>query len=307
MQEPEAAIDLGTNTARLLIGKKSGRGGVIRLALEQRITRLGGGFTRQAGISPEAATRAASALNEFAGDIRSFGVKRVHAVATSAVRDAVNGKQFCDDIVKKTGITLQVIDGRREALLTLRGVLSGIDDAPRHLLVFDVGGGSTEYTIADGATPLLSMSLPLGVVRLTEGKKTCEAMTDKIIRELAKLGSRMERDGLSHLLDTATLIGTAGTVTTLAAISLRMSVYDYRRVNNYSLTLDEIRSILATLLPLTPAERLRIPGMGKGREDLIIAGMLIIVNTMEMFGFDHLKVSDFGLLEGILLEAFDEK
>ncbi|MFZ3208634.1 MAG: hypothetical protein WA140_07340 [Geobacteraceae bacterium] len=103
------------------------------------------------------------------------------------------------------------------------------------------------------------------------------------------------------------MVGAAGTVTTLAAISLRMSVYDYRRVNNYSLTLDEIRSILAILLPLTPAERLRIPGMGKGREDLIIAGILIIVNTMEMFGFDCLKASDFGLLEGILLEAFDEK
>lgn len=277
------------------------------MVLKRCITRLGGGFTREAGISPEAMARTVVALKEFARDIQQYGVTKVHAVATSAVRDAVNGKRFCADIFQKTGIRLKVIDGHREALLTLRGVLAGIDDANRDLLVFDVGGGSTEYTLTEGATPLLAMSLPLGVVRLTEGKITCDEMADKVTRELAKLRSCLEREGLLHLVARSTLVGTAGTATTLAAINLHMKEYDYRRVNNYSLTFDEIRRIFATLLPLTPAERLRIPGLEKGREDLIIAGTLITVNTMEMFGFDRLKVSDFGLLEGILLEAFEEK
>lgn len=303
MKCPLAAIDLGTNTARLLIGCIEPDGRIRQLTLKRCITRLGGGFSRERGISDEARERTVAALQDFAAEIRRQGVARVQAVATSAVRDAVNGKEFCEDIFQKTGIRLDIIDGQKEGLLTLRGVLAGLDQRPENLMVFDVGGGSTEYTLTAGDTPLFTMSLPLGVVRLTEGKVTCVAMEEKISRELRALRDALANKGLLPLLGGATLVGTAGTATTLAAVSMKMTEYDYRRVNNYTIPLEEIKEIFATLLPLTPPKRLGVPGMEKGREDLIIAGILITVKTMETFGFPRLKVSDYGLLEGLLLET----
>lgn len=301
MQRPKAAIDLGTNTARLLIGHTGLSGSITPLLLKRWITRLGGGFTRESGISAEARLRSITALKDFAGEMERHGVAMVRAVATSAVRDAVNGAEFCADILRESGIRLEVIDSREEGLLTLSGVLAGIDDGRGDLLVFDVGGGSTEYTLARQGEPLFTDSLPLGVVRLTEGKRDQAAMADKVSRELRLLRAKLEKEGLLEFVEGATLVGTAGTATTLAAISMRMADYDYRRVNNYTVPLGEVREILATLLPLTPEERLRVPGLEKGREDLIIAGILITLKTMEMFGFERLKVSDFGLLEGLLL------
>jgi exopolyphosphatase / guanosine-5'-triphosphate,3'-diphosphate pyrophosphatase len=303
MQFPSAAIDLGTNTARLLIGYADAAGIVRPVLLMRRITRLGGGFTREGGISGEASARTVTALRDFAVEIRRHHVAGLRAVATSAVRDAVNGKEFCDLILKETGIELEIIDGKTEGLLTLRGVLAGIDDKSGNFLVFDVGGGSTEYTLAGGETVLFTASLPLGVVRLTEGKITCAAMEEKIARELRALRERLQKEVLLPCLDQTTLVGTAGTATTLAAISRKMTHYDYRLVNNYVIGLGEIKNIYATLLPMTPAERLQVPGLEEGREDLIIAGMLITIKTMELFGFTMLKVSDFGLLEGVLLES----
>lgn len=300
MQQRYASIDLGTNTARLLIGSTEG-GSISPVLIKRHITRLGGGFTRESGISPEAWQRSLDALTDFAAEVKRAGGGRVRAVATSAVRDAVNGAAFCAEVLERTGIGLEVIDGEEEGLLTLAGVLSGLARKDGDFFVFDVGGGSTEYTLAAAHVPLYTESLPLGVVRLTEGKGELPAMEEKIVRELGGLRQRLERDGLAGRLDGAALVGTAGTATTLAAIDLRMVDYDYRRVNNHLLSLDAIREIFTMLLPLTPAERLAVPGLEKGREDLIIAGILITLKTMEIFGFDRLTVSDFGLLEGVLL------
>ena len=303
MQLPSAAIDLGTNTARLLIGYKESTRSIRQVVVKRWITRLGGNFTREVGIAKEAQERSLRALTDFAEEIKKHGVTRVRAVATSAVRDAVNGKSFCDKIFVKTGIRLEVINSSDEGLLTLQGVLAGIEGNSGDLLVFDIGGGSTEYTLALGGKPIFTDSLPLGVVRLTEGKKTFESMVEKISRELALLKKRLEEEGFLELCGKVTLVGTAGTATTLAAISMKMADYDYRQVNNYTLPLQEIRDIFAALLPMTPGERLKVAGLEKGREDLIIAGILITLKTMETFGFSCLKVSDFGLLEGVLLNA----
>jgi exopolyphosphatase/guanosine-5'-triphosphate,3'-diphosphate pyrophosphatase len=140
-------------------------------------------------------------------------------------------------------------------------------------------------------------------VRLTEGKGSREAMGEKISRELAKLLTDIEKSGFATIVNSSTLVGTAGTATTLAAIQMKMADYDYRRVNNYLLSLDDINAIMAELLPMTLEERLKVPGLEKGREDLIIAGILIMVKTMKKFGFRHLKASDCGLLEGVMLSV----
>jgi exopolyphosphatase/guanosine-5'-triphosphate,3'-diphosphate pyrophosphatase len=298
MTESVAAIDLGTNTARLLIATKNP---YQQLLLNRTITRLGGGFTRERGLSEEAQQRSVEALKEFARRIADHGAVRVRAVATSAVRDALNGKQFCERVKAETGIALEVIDGTEEAELTLRGVSSILDDKNGDLAVFDVGGGSTEYTLAEAAKPLFSRSLPIGVVRLTEGKVGHAEMEDKIRRELDVLQKELREEGLEERFSRATLVGTAGTATTLAAIQIGMRDYDYRLVNNHVIPLSEVERIFELLKPLTPKQRLEVPGLEPGREDLIIAGILVVLVTMRVFGFKTFMVSDSGLLEGLIL------
>lgn len=298
MTETIAAIDLGTNTARLLIAS---RGPYRQILLKRTITRLGGGFTREHGLSEEAQLRSVTALKEFAQEISRNGVVRLRAVATSAVRDACNGGEFVARVLAETGIALEVIDGTEEADLTLRGVASILDKKDCDLAVFDVGGGSTEYTLASAVQPVFSRSLPIGVVRLTEGKAGVAEMEDKIRRELTILREALAGEGLAERFSKATLIGTAGTATTLAAIHMGMEDYDYKRVNNHTMPLAAVEEIFQRLLPLTPAERLQVKGLEPGREDLIIAGTLVVLTTMRLFGFDTFKVSDSGLLEGLIL------
>ena len=298
MTFPVAAIDLGTNTARLLIATQEP---YRQILLQRSITRLGGGFSRETGLSEEAMQRSLAALMGFAEEMSRHRVSRLRAVATSAVRDAANGHDFCLRALAEAGISLEAIDGAEEAALTLAGVESILDRKEGDLAVFDVGGGSTEYTLARDGEPLFSRSLPVGVVRLTEGKAGVAEMEDKIGRELVKLKVALEVEGLLSRFSAATLIGTAGTATTLAAIQLEMDQYDYRRVNNFSVARGDVERIFAKLLPLTPKERLEVVGLEPGREDLIIAGTLVVLQTMRIFGFQALKVSDSGLLEGLIL------
>ncbi|GFO59931.1 exopolyphosphatase [Geomonas silvestris] len=300
MNQPVAAIDLGTNTARLLIATLEP---FQQILLQRTITRLGGGFSRERGLSSEAMQRSLAALAGFAEEIQRHQVVRLRAVATSAVRDAVNGAEFCARVKELTGIELEVIDGHLEALFTLAGVSSVLDHKERDLAVFDIGGGSTEYTLSRRSEPLFSRSLPLGVVRLTEGKGDVDQMQDKIARELFRLKRDLEGAGLEDDFAQSTLVGTAGTATTLAAIQLKMTDYDYRKVNNCVVSQAQVQEIFELLLPMTPAQRLEVVGLEPGREDLIIAGTLVVLETMRIFGFDSLTVSDSGLLEGLLLEG----
>lgn len=304
MKEPLASIDLGTNSARLLIGTLDEGRHIHPLVVKKRITRLGGGFSRITGLSPEARSRTLAVLHDFAAEIEKQGVTDIRAVATSAVRDAVNGAEFVDEVVRETGIRLRIIDGREEAILNLRGVMAGLE-IEGDFLVFDIGGGSTEYTLARGDLPRFTRSLPLGVVRLTEGKADLSSMEDKINRELETLRREIVTTGHEETLSGAILVGTAGTPVTLAAIDVKLPDFNYRKVHGHSLSLEAIARIRNTLLPLTPKQRLNVPGLEKGREDLVVAGILITVRTMEMFGFDHLVVCDTGLLEGLLLTPYE--
>jgi exopolyphosphatase/guanosine-5'-triphosphate,3'-diphosphate pyrophosphatase len=196
---------------------------------------------------------------------------------------------------------LRVIDGELEGALTLSGVIAGLDSQHNNIMVFDVGGGSTEYTLAHNSIANFIKSLPLGVVRLTEGKTSLNEMNIKITKELELLVREIKQSNILVSPENTVLVGTAGTATTLAAIHMKMDSYDYRKVNNSLLTLDEIKSIYSLLLPLSLEERIDVPGLEKGREDLIIAGILITVHTMERFGFSSLKISDYGLLEGLIV------
>lgn len=301
-----AAVDFGTNTARLLIADLHEDGSFSHCLLQRVITRLGGGFSRETGIARDAWERGRACLQQFSVAIRQHGVTTVRAVATSAVRDAGNGPAFVAAMEQQTGIRLAVIDGITEGRITLAGVRAGLDEDPHQMVLFDVGGGSTEYTLTRDGSPFFVQSLPLGVVRLTEGKADHAAMLDKINRELDLLEQRLQAAGEPMPQAASLLVGTAGTATTLAAISLQMTDYDYRRVNNHRLAYDEVRRIFELLAPLSPVERLAVPGLEQGREDLIVAGCLITLKTMERFGAASMKVSDYGLLEGLVSASADD-
>ncbi len=296
-----AAIDFGTNTARLLIAARSSAG-IVPVRVEREVVRLGGGFTDEYGLSVEARQRGLVCLHRFSEIISGYDVKHVSATATSAVRDAANGSEFVDTVFQETGIKLVVIDGDMEARLTLDGVLSGLDSENDSLVVLDVGGGSTEFTVSSHGSPIFIKSMPIGVVRLTEGFRTSSDMIERVRSVIDQLENDLSLAGIVVSGDSE-LVGTAGTATTLAAIKLEMVDYDYRKVNNYTVSREDITEIFQRLSILNPQERLSIKGLEKGREDLIIAGMAIIISVMDRFGFKRLKVSDFGLLEGLALSG----
>lgn len=294
-----ASIDFGTNTARLLIAVRSADG-ITPVRVEREVVRLGGGFTDECGLSVEAMDRGLACLHRFSDIISGYGVRQVRASATSAVRDAVNGRTFVDAVFQKTGIKLVVIDGDAEARLTLKGVLSGLDSEGGTLVVLDVGGGSTEFTVSSHGSPAFIKSMPVGVVRLTEGFHTSVEMIDRVRTVIDQLENDLSSAGIIVSGD-AELVGTAGTATTIAAIMLEMDDYDYRKINNFTVSREDIGKIFQRLSQITHQERLAIKGVEKGREDLIVAGLVIIISVMDRFGFNTLKVSDFGLLEGLAL------
>lgn len=297
-----AAIDFGTNTARLLIAVRSSAGIITPVRVEREVVRLGGGFTDQYGLSNEARERGLACLHRFSDIISGYGVTQIRASATSAVRDAVNGSAFVEDVFADTGIRLVVIDGDAEARLTLRGVLSGLDSVSSSLAVLDVGGGSTEFTVSSNGSPVFIKSMPIGVVRLTEGFRTEVEMDERVRTVVDQLEIDLASAGIT-ISEDYELIGTAGTATTVAAIKLEMDDYDYRKVNNFTVSRKDIDNIFKRLSCMTPPERLTVRGLEKGREDLIIAGLVIIISVMDRFGFNRLKVSDFGLLEGLALSG----
>jgi exopolyphosphatase/guanosine-5'-triphosphate,3'-diphosphate pyrophosphatase len=304
MNEYCAAIDFGTNTARLLIAERSSAG-IVPIRVEREIVRLGGGFTDESGLSAEARERGLACLQRFSEIISDYGVKQVRATATSAVRDAINGRTFVDKVFQETGIQLCVIDGDLEARLTLKGVMSGLDFACDALVVLDVGGGSTEFTVSSNGVPVFVKSMPIGVVRLTEGFRTYVEMVERVTSVINQLENDILKAGIVVSVDSE-LVGTAGTATTVAAIKLEMVDYDYRKVNNFIVNREDIAEIFQRLLQLDPQDRLLIKGLERGREDLIIAGLVVISTVMDKFGFSRLKISDFGLLEGLALSGFDE-
>ena len=296
-----ASIDFGTNTARLLIAVRS-PAGITPIRVEREVVRLGGGFTDEYGLSAEARQRGLACLHRFSEIISGYEVGQVRATATSAVRDAVNGGAFVDKVFQDTGIQLVVIDGDAEARLTLKGVLSGLDSESSTLVVLDVGGGSTEFTVSSHGSPVFIKSMPIGVVRLTEGFRTSIEMIERVRSVIDQLEKDLSAAGINVSGDFE-LVGTAGTATTIAAIKLEMVDYDYRKINNYTVSRGDVAEIFQRLSQLSPQERLAIKGLEKGREDLIIAGLVIITSVMDRFGFNRLKVSDFGLLEGLVLSV----
>jgi exopolyphosphatase/guanosine-5'-triphosphate,3'-diphosphate pyrophosphatase len=276
-----AAIDLGTNTTRLLVADVED-GGVGELHRETRITRLGEGVEARRRLLPLPIARARNALSDYRRTAESLGAERVLLVATSAVRDAENGEAFLGEIEWSYGFTTQLLSGEEEVELTGRGVG---ELGPATLLV-DLGGGSTELVLGDSHT-----SLPLGSVRFAERYGDDPAASIEAARPL--LPDLEPRDA----------VGVAATITSLAALDLGLEEYDRERVHGHVLTRGGARAQLERLTSLTLEERRRVPALEPGRASVIVAGAAILVAILDAYDLKTIRVSERDLLDGAALAA----
>ena len=308
-----ASLDLGTNTFRLLIAEAT-NDKLVPILIKRTITRLGERLYKNGIIQPPAFERGLEVVENFSKIIRRYKVEKVCAVSTSVVREAKNGKEFIDQVFERTGMPVRILTGFEEAQLTLKGVFSVVDRTTAKSLVFDIGGGSTEFILTEDTTTLKITSISLGVVYLAENLIASDPPKSA---ELSSLRKNI-KDCLQQLDFTrdifnskyapttslqCSLIGTAGTITTLAAIDQHMERYDPLKINNYSLSLDTIEHIYQRLSCSSIAERRKIPGLEEGREAVIVPRAAIVLEIMGHFRFNQITVSDAGLLEGILLNA----
>ena len=303
------SIDIGTNTILMLIADVSPDGAIVPVRDEQVITRLGKGVDFERRISPETTDRVLACLQNYKAISESLHSEVLFAGGTSALRDATNRQEFIGRVRRELGIQISILSGEEEAELTYRGAVSEflVSDTDIPLAVLDIGGGSTELTIGKGANVTEKMSLDVGSVRLTErilltSPPSLEALT-QATNQVRSWTSRLPR-----LPSRTKLMGVAGTVTTLAAIDLKLTNYDRSKVSGYFLHMTSIERIYEKLRTCTVPEIMSdFPMMETGRADIITAGVLILIESLRALGAEGIIVSDRGLRYGMALRAFSSR
>jgi exopolyphosphatase/guanosine-5'-triphosphate,3'-diphosphate pyrophosphatase len=312
-----AALDLGTNNCRLLIARPAGDGFRVVDAFS-RIIRLGEGVAASRHISEAAIARAVEALQVCRDKMRARGVVRARLIATEACRAAENGEVFRNRVAEQAGLELEIIDSATEARLAATGCTELFDPAASSVILFDIGGGSSELVrlgrpgAGRRGPPKPDIvgwaSLPLGVVTLAEryggtevSAETYEAMVQEVAHFVEKFAVDYpcDRDGFH-------MIGTSGTVTTIAGVFLRLKRYDRRRVDGCWLSDQEISGVIAELMAMSFDERAANPCIGAERADLVLAGCAILDAIRRSYPCPRLRVADRGLREGMLVEMMRE-
>jgi exopolyphosphatase / guanosine-5'-triphosphate,3'-diphosphate pyrophosphatase len=304
-----AAVDLGTNNCRLLIARPVD-GGFTVVDAFSRIVRLGEGLSRTGRLSDEAMDRAVGALSVCADKLKRRNVSLVRSVATEACRRAENGMGFVDRVRSETGIVLDVIEPQEEARLAVLGCHKLLEPGDGPALIFDIGGGSTELVLIDhieGVPKIRSWwSAPWGVVSLTEseGREALEGpdrllaygrMRERARRAFAQFASALPRD-----VEGIRLLGTSGTVTTLASVHLALPAYDRRAVDGLHVPVEAMRAISNMIAGMDQKERASLPCIGSDRADLVVAGCAILEAIVEIWPAENLGIADRGIREGIL-------
>jgi exopolyphosphatase / guanosine-5'-triphosphate,3'-diphosphate pyrophosphatase len=308
-----AAVDIGTNSTRLLVAEAGdpGAGAPLR-PLDRRslVTRLGQGVDATGRLAPEAVERTVRTVAGYADAWRALGVARVGITATSASRDADNAQDFRDAVVAVAGVAPRVLSGEEEAALSFAGAASGLGDVAWPVAVLDIGGGSTEVIVGDappaaGATPAVrSTSRQLGAVRLRERVLHGDPPTAAEVAE-ARRTIAAELDAVADLVDpvaAATLVAVAGTATTLAAVHLGRGGWVDGAVHGTALEAGQVTALAERLLATPVADVAREPAVQQGREDVIAAGALILDEVVRRFGFPRVHVSESDILDGLALE-----
>ncbi|MFE8948089.1 exopolyphosphatase [Streptomyces sp. NPDC007856] len=304
-----AAVDCGTNSIRLLVADVNPATGEL-LELDRRMTivRLGQDVDRTGRLAPEALERTFAACREYAGVIRELGAAEVRFVATSASRDAENRDDFVRGVVDILGVEPEVISGDQEAGFSFTGAtkeLEGRADLAKPYLVVDIGGGSTEFVVGDEQVRA-ARSVDVGCVRMTErhlvhdGKVSDPPTEEQIAAMRADIEAALDlAEETVPLREARTLVGLAGSVTTVSAIAQELPEYDSARIHHSRVTRDRVREITEWLLRSTHAERAAIPSMHPGRVDVIGAGALVLLAIMERTGAEEVVVSEHDILDGI--------
>ncbi|MET7647386.1 Ppx/GppA phosphatase family protein [Streptomyces sp. NPDC005426] len=308
-----AAIDCGTNSIRLLVADADpATGELVELDRRMEIVRLGQDVDRTGRLAPEALERTFAACRRYAEVIKELGAEKVRFVATSASRDAENRDDFVGGVLDILGVEPEVITGDQEAEFSFDGAtkeLAGRDDLAKPYLVVDIGGGSTEFVVGDDRVRA-ARSVDIGCVRMTErhlvrdgvvGDPPAPDAVDAIRSDVAAALDLAEET--VPLTSAATLVGLAGTVTTVAAIALGLEEYDSEAIHHSRVSLEQVREITARLLASTHAERAAIGAMHPGRVDVIASGALILLAVMERTGAREVVVSEHDILDGIAFYA----
>ncbi|MBK3731549.1 exopolyphosphatase/guanosine-5'-triphosphate,3'-diphosphate pyrophosphatase [Azospirillum brasilense] len=307
-----AALDLGTNNCRLLIARPI-PGGFRVIDAFSRIVRLGEGLTRNDRLSDSAMERTLTALKICGSKIERRGVTAARAVATEACRRARNCSEFIDAVERETGIAIEIISSQEEGRLALAGCASLLDPNVPYAVVFDIGGGSTELmwlAVERGRPPRIldQTSIQCGVIGLTEqfgGADADRGMYRRMVEEVASaIASFEERNGIRErvLAGQVQMLGTSGTVTTLAGVHLGLCRYDRRAVDGSFLRIDHARAVIERLVALDFDGRARHPCIGQDRADLVIAGCAVLDALCDCWPVERLRIADRGLREGILVE-----
>ncbi|WP_369235746.1 exopolyphosphatase [Streptomyces sp. R21] len=304
-----AAIDCGTNSIRLLVADADPETGeLVDLDRRMTIVRLGQGVDRTGRLAPEALERTFAACREYAAIIKEHGAERLRFVATSASRDAENRDEFVRGVLDILGVEPEVISGDQEAEFSFTGAtreLMGRDDLAKPYLVVDIGGGSTEFVVGDGHVRG-ARSVDIGCVRMTERHLVHDgAVTDpptpaQIDAMRADIEAALDlAEQVVPLHEAHTLVGLAGSVTTVSAIAQELPEYDPTAIHHSRISHDRVREITDWLLASTHAERTAIPSMHPGRVDVIAAGALVLLSIMERIGASEVVVSEHDILDGI--------
>jgi exopolyphosphatase/guanosine-5'-triphosphate,3'-diphosphate pyrophosphatase len=294
-----ATVDIGTNTVLLLVADRKQDGSLEAVTERATITRLGAGVDRSRKLDAEAVERTCECLRSYGEIARRLGVQRAAVVGTSAMRDAAGGEVVLECVRAAFGVDARVLSGDEEARLTFAGAKSGLAFGLRQdLAVFDIGGGSTEVVVP--ALPF-AHSFDIGSVRLTERHVRHDPPTSLELETLARV-AREILQGVPRLDPSMAVVGVAGTMTTLAAVSLQIVPYDGERVHGQRLRTEALRDVVNRLASLTVEERRAVPGMHPKRADVIVAGGVIALGLLECLRAETVIISDRGVRWGLAEE-----
>ncbi len=298
-----AAIDIGSNTIRLLVAVPTGDG-LAFLFTRLETTRLAAGLRNRGSLDRTAAEASRVVLRSYLEDAERHRAAWVVAVGTAALRDARDGVRFVDEVRRETGLAVTIIDQPTEALLTLRGVTSVLGEQGA-LAAADLGGRSTEVILRPSAGLPVIHGFRLGAVNLGEDFITGDPPDGKSLRRLRRhLAAALASSSLPHpLAPEFALAGCGGTLTTLAALDLGLGAYDRQRINGHRLTRARVEELLRTMVRLDARSRAVLPGMAADRADIIIPGTMLASALLDRLGRRELVVSDAGILEGCILAA----
>ncbi len=309
------AVDIGSHTIRVLVAACGPQGIGQPVHHERHVTRLAQGFSSHGALTDEAMERAVAVLRQVAARLQAFPLRALRCGATGVVRKAANGSDFIRRIRYTTGWEASILREEEEALLSLRGMVSVLEPPEGPLVCFDLGGSSTEFALVDWETrsPLWIGSVFIGAATLTEKYLREAPASEEDLRDAADHARRAIRpavDGILEALqkhsrsgDKPTLAGTAGTVTTLAAMDARMAHYVPYRINNRILAKTWVSEMIRSLGSMSLEARRRIVGLEPGREDIILGGAVIVEQILESFNVSRMRATDAGLLEGLLLDG----